>query len=291
MRRSLLILAAALLGAALLFALRHRPARRPAAEYPLSLYGLPGVASVEGEPAPDSGRTVLHLRDWHLAPHDLFVKDVKAQAGRELTADEVDRAYADLLDAVEAIHMEIEAVLRDLCRRYGRLPVYFEGLTDYGVNVFKLKATALSDVGAGQIPEARRSLAEARKLKGPEAAELAKQCEAPIARHRVESLELGAVLGPCADGLIEVRAGGRRRLARGRAALAGRRAVRPRRRQGETGRDGPAAGEGEGAARGRAAGRRARPERGAGEACLAGAVRVADDVRVQAGVGRKVVGA
>jgi hypothetical protein len=86
------------------------------------------------------------------------------------------------------------------------LPVYVEGLTDGGVNVFKLKATALSDVGAEQIPEARRSLAKAKKLKGPEAAELARQCEALIARHRVESLELGAVLGPCGEGLVEVRA-------------------------------------------------------------------------------------
>src|SRR5215468_9348034 len=30
--------------------------------------------------------------------------------------------------------------------------------------------------------------------------------EALIARHRAESLELGAVLGPCAEGLVEVRA-------------------------------------------------------------------------------------
>ena len=81
-----------------------------------------------------------------------------------------------------------------------------EGLTDDGVNVFKLKATALSDVGAGEIAEARRSLAEAKRLKGSKAADLAKQCEALIARHRAESLELGAVLGPCAEDLVEVRA-------------------------------------------------------------------------------------
>src|SRR5262249_5288272 len=89
--------------------------------------------------------------------------------------------------------------------RHKGLPVYVEGLTDDGVNVYRLKATALSDVGAEQIPEARRSLAEAKKLRGPQAADLARQCEALIARHRTESLELGAVLGRCAEGLMEVR--------------------------------------------------------------------------------------
>src|SRR5262249_55953541 len=64
----------------------------------------------------------------------------------------------------------------------------------------------LSDVGAEQIPEARKSLAEVKATKGKEAAELAKQYQALLARHRSELLELGAVLGPCAEGLVEVRA-------------------------------------------------------------------------------------
>ena len=122
------------------------------------------------------------------------------------------------------------------------LPVYVEGLTDDGVNVFKLKATALSDVGAEQIAEARRSLADARELKGPEAAELARQCEALIARHRLESLELGAVLGPCAEGLIEVRAlDDAEALKAAQPRWLGGELFDPR-RQGQGGRDGGAAG-------------------------------------------------
>jgi hypothetical protein len=171
-----------------------------------SLDDLPHLASVEGDLKGWPERVVVHLRDWHLVPRDAFDKDVKAAAGRDLSKDELDRLYAEHLDAVESVQKQLDAILRRLAASHRGLPVYVEGLTDDGVNVFKLKATALSDVGAEQIPEARRSLAEARKLKGQVAAELAKRCESLIARHRSESLELGAVLGPCAEGLVEVRA-------------------------------------------------------------------------------------
>lgn len=179
-------------------------AQKPADEP--SLNGLPHVASIEGNAVTRPERTVIHLRDWHLVPRDLFAKDVQAGAGRELSEAEVDRLYAEHLDAVEAVQKQLDAVVRELAKRNVGLPVYAEGLTDDGVNVFKLKATALSEVGKEQIPEARRSLAEVKAMKGKEAADLAKQYEALIAKHRVETLELGAVLAPCAEGLIEVRA-------------------------------------------------------------------------------------
>ena len=43
-------------------------------------------------------------------------------------------------------------------------------------------------------------------MKGKEAADLARQCEELIAKHRQETLELGAAAGPCAEGLVEARA-------------------------------------------------------------------------------------
>jgi hypothetical protein len=165
-----------------------------------SLDGLPHVATVEGDVKGRPERVVVHLRDWHLVPRELFDKDVKAAARRDLSKDELDRLYAEHLDAVEKVQTQLDAVIRELAARRRGLPVYVEGLTDDGITVFKFKATALSDVGASDIAEARRSLAEAMKLKGAEAADLAKQCEALIARHRAESPELGAALGPCAEG-------------------------------------------------------------------------------------------
>jgi hypothetical protein len=204
MRRPLTLLALVLLATAGLLAWRFRPSR-PAAEEPSPLDGLPDVAEVEGDVTGRPERLVVHLRDRHLVPRDLFDRDVSAQARRDLSKEELDRLYARHLDDVEAVQKQLEAVLRELARRKPGLPVYVEGLTDGGVKVFTLKATALSDVGKTQIAEARKSLDEVRGTKGPKAA-LAKQYEALIARHRAEALELGAVAGPLAEGLVEVRA-------------------------------------------------------------------------------------
>src|SRR5262249_17487603 len=150
----------------------------------------------EGEPNPRAERTVVHLRDWHLVPRDHFAGDVKATAGRDLSEAEIDRLYAEHLDAVESVQEQLDAVLRELAARHPDLPVYVEGLTDDGVNAFELKATTLAEVGNEQVAQARRSLAEAKKMKGKEAADLARQYEALIARHRHETLELGAAVGP-----------------------------------------------------------------------------------------------
>src|SRR5262249_55166126 len=152
------------------------PRRHPPASDDLArlLDDLPHVASVEGDTKGRPERVVVHLRDWHLVPRELFDKDVRAEAGRDLSKAEVDRLYAEQFGYVESVQKQLDAILRRLAARHRGLPVYVEGLTDDGVNVFTLKATALSDVGAEQIPEARRSLAEAKKLEGPKAAELAK---------------------------------------------------------------------------------------------------------------------
>jgi hypothetical protein len=61
-------------------------------------------------------------------------------------------------------------------------------------------------VGKTQSADARESLAEVKGMKGEKAAALAKECEALIAKHRAEWLEMGAIAGPLADGLVKVRA-------------------------------------------------------------------------------------
>ena len=171
------LLSVLLLAFAALFARRlWSPRQHPPADDDLArlLDGLPHVASVEGDAKGRPERVVVHLRDWHLVPRDAFDKDVKAAASRDLSKAELDRLFAEHLDGVESVQKQLGAVLRQLAARRRGLPVYVEGLTGDGVEVFELKATALSDVGAEQIPEARRSLAEVKKLKGPQAADLAR---------------------------------------------------------------------------------------------------------------------
>src|SRR5262249_11979615 len=126
----------------------RRPARRPSPRR-LGRGRRQGPARARRRPlprlAPPQPRAVRQGRE--------------GRGRRELNKGELDRLYAEHLDAVEAVQKQLDAILRQLAARRRGLPVYVEGLTDEGVNVFKLKATALSDVGAEQIPEARRSLA------------------------------------------------------------------------------------------------------------------------------------
>src|SRR5262249_6788450 len=87
------------------------PRRSPPADDDLArlLDGLPHVASVEGDVTGRPERVVVHLRDRHLLPRDAFDKDVKAAAGRELNGAELERLYAEHLDAVEAVQTQLDA--------------------------------------------------------------------------------------------------------------------------------------------------------------------------------------
>src|SRR4051812_37998624 len=111
MRRSAFLLTTALLGVAALLAWRF--GARPAADGGSPLDDLPHVAVVEGDAEGRPERLVIHLRDWHLVPHDPFEKDVAAQARRELSREELDRLYAEHLDEVEAVQKQLEAILRE----------------------------------------------------------------------------------------------------------------------------------------------------------------------------------
>src|SRR5262249_23707166 len=156
MRRWLPLFPVVLLAAVALLAWRVWSPRQhpPAEDRPDALAGLPHVASVEGDVKGRPERVVVHLRDWHLVHRDLHDKDVKAAAGRQLSKDELDRLYAEHPDAVEAVQTQLEAIIRKLAARHRGLVVYVEGLTDDGIDVYRLKATALSDVGASEIAEA-----------------------------------------------------------------------------------------------------------------------------------------
>jgi hypothetical protein len=80
----------------------------PAVSSTISLVaGLPEVAGVESAREPDrAGSLVLHVRDLHLVPRDLFVQDSEGEAGRQLSAAGRDRLWSGHLDAVEAVQKE-----------------------------------------------------------------------------------------------------------------------------------------------------------------------------------------
>jgi hypothetical protein len=65
---------------------------------------------------------IHHVSDWHYIPKELFARDTG------LTGAELDAAWAEYLDSVEAVQAEQVPVIRDLVRRGVRI-IYLEGVT------------------------------------------------------------------------------------------------------------------------------------------------------------------
>lgn len=126
---------------------------------------LPGVDAVEVAVRADSpARRIVHLRDWHYVPNDLFAADVQTAAGRVLTAAEVDRLYERHLLEVEAVQLEQVAVLRCLIRHHGLRRVYAEGLTPKDVPNFREQVGVQREMERQQLPRLRGQLSEVRDL-------------------------------------------------------------------------------------------------------------------------------
>jgi hypothetical protein len=79
---------------------------------------LPGVVSVEVMVYADQpAHRIVHLRDWHFVPRDLFA------------LDNPDGSYAEFLQQVDAVQQEQMVVLRCLIKDHGLRRVFAEGLT------------------------------------------------------------------------------------------------------------------------------------------------------------------
>ena len=68
---------------------------------------LPGVCNVKVAVQADKPtHRIIHLRDWHFVPRDLFAIDVKHAASRPLSEEVIDRLYEEGLLEVEAMQLE-----------------------------------------------------------------------------------------------------------------------------------------------------------------------------------------
>jgi hypothetical protein len=162
---------------------------------------VPGVVEVEALVSPAKPtRRIVHLRDWHFVPEDLFALDLGRSAGKPLSDAEVKGRYRELLLEVELVQLEQAALLKCLARHHGLRRVLFEGLTPGEVKPYREKVAELRETG----PALREQLAEAQRLlKGM--AEAGKQQSeryakalaleevlALLAEHRLDVLRLGA---------------------------------------------------------------------------------------------------
>src|SRR6185437_13734048 len=108
--------------------------------------------------------SIVHLRDWHYVPKDLYAIDLKNATGRELSQEEIDRLHRELLLEVEAVQLEEMALLRCLIKYHGLKRIYCEGLTANDFPNYKEKVAVLREMERTQISELRRQLADVRGL-------------------------------------------------------------------------------------------------------------------------------
>ena len=166
------------------------------------LQQLPGVAEVEAPPpAKKPTHRLVHLRDWHFVPKDLFAIDMKAAYKRHLTEQEIDLLHEEHLLEVELVQLEQMAVLRCLIKHHGMRSVVAEGFSEGELQLYKQKVAAHGAVEKEQIPALRKQITEVRTLlaemkPGEERHGKAKKIEGEILglldQHRVALLELGA---------------------------------------------------------------------------------------------------
>jgi hypothetical protein len=139
---------------------------------------LPGVADVEVlVRTPKASHRIIHLRDWHFVPRDMFALDVRQQVFRPVTDEEIDRLYQKFLLEVELVQIEQETILRSLAKHHGLRQVLVEGLTPRSVAAYR------------EILEALRDMNES--LSGLKKARAELRSDAPTIDERIKEMELG----------------------------------------------------------------------------------------------------
>jgi hypothetical protein len=163
---------------------------------------LPGVVEVEALVSPARPtRRIIHLRDWHFVPEELYALDLRRAAGRPVPEEQVKPRYREFLLEVELVQLEQAALLKCLSRHHGLRRVLFEGLTPEEGKLYREKVADLHAAGPAlreQREEARqllKGMAEAGKGKSEQYAKalaLEKEALALLVEHRLDVLRFGA---------------------------------------------------------------------------------------------------
>jgi hypothetical protein len=167
---------------------------------------LPGVIQVEvAVPAQEPKHRIVHLRDWHFVPKDLYALELRNSASKVSSGEEMDWLHEELCLEVEAVQLEQMALLRCLVKHHGLKRIYCEGLTRKDLPNYNERIGVQRSMEKEEIPQLQKQLADVRDLKkGVEAAghadtdgrEKAAAIEREITgliwEHRKRLLDLGA---------------------------------------------------------------------------------------------------
>jgi hypothetical protein len=110
-----------------------------------------GVVQVKRLVAVDRPKhRIIHVRDWHVVPHDEFAADLRDE-DETLSDVEVERLYAESLAATQHVQDSQRKLLRWLSRQDVRR-VYLEGLTDLDMPAYLAMVRAVGRQGADVLP-------------------------------------------------------------------------------------------------------------------------------------------
>ena len=158
---------------------------------------LPGVVQVEVLVKSEKPtHRIIHLRDWHFVPKELFAVGENEKNGRVLSDGEIDGLYQKFLLEVELVQLEQTALLRCLIKHHGLKRVFAEGFSPKELNAYRERIAALKAMEEKQIPRVRQQLDEVRSLKDDGMDEkirvIESQLQKMLSEHRVRMLEMGA---------------------------------------------------------------------------------------------------
>ncbi len=161
---------------------------------------LPGVVDVEVlVTASRPTRRIIHIRDWHFVPRDLYALDLRQAVGRKLADDEVEARHRELLLEVELVQLGQERLLQCLVKDHGLRRLLAEGLTPEGVPNYKemLGVFKKIDDDLNRLKKANDSLKKRSGVVNRQVEEMARD-------HRQRLLEYGAAGRLAMRGEIEV---------------------------------------------------------------------------------------
>jgi hypothetical protein len=165
-----------------------------------ALRQLSGVGEVEVlVAAAHPSHRIIHIRDWHLVPRDLYAIDLRQAAGRPLGDQEVADRYQELLREVDAVQQDQELILDALATRHGLRRVLVEGLTPEGVANYRAILA-----GFKGLEDRLAQLREGAVTPGGRAPDVDQQIEKMARDLREKTLEYGAAGRVWMRGLVDV---------------------------------------------------------------------------------------
>ena len=80
-------------------------------------------------PAIKPSARIVHLRDWHYVPRELYALEARQVYGRDLSDEEVDALHEEHSLQVELVQLEQAALLRCLAKHHRLRRLLAEGMT------------------------------------------------------------------------------------------------------------------------------------------------------------------